>query len=320
MTPYYILSINGGGVRGIISIVFLCKLEAYLQNFNPDFKIYDFFDTYTGTSMGALSIAYMVGKNKTPNELKTFFLNNIRTIIKKDRRDLLFDIYQTQPKYSGALKTAFINDALGNIAYSAIGKHMVITAYDVEKQKLKIFNSAKVNPALLTSDVVNASSAAPCYYPCVYVPNCHNRTDPIDNSWFLDGGLCGNNSTMSAVTEVINTSAKNRQIVIINVGSGYKTRVINGWKSEKNGFFQWVKEGVLMDYRQGNMVEQQAENMFGECYINIDEELPDNVKYVPDDDSNLDVLVTIGEHWWEINQYKFENFFQLGVTPDEQLA
>lgn len=59
---FTILSIDGGGIRGLIPVKVLAELERELQRDNPDKKLYEYFDLICGTSTGAiLAIAIALG-------------------------------------------------------------------------------------------------------------------------------------------------------------------------------------------------------------------------------------------------------------------
>jgi len=314
MRPFYILSINGGGVRGLIVMAFLRKMEAFLKEKNPDFEIYDFFDMYAGTSIGALIVAEFLVHRKKPDNIIGFFNENIDRIMLKDVWDKIFGKFQTQPMYSGEVKAQTLKESFGEHKFADFApKPVVVTAYDIGRRTVRIFNSLKVNKDLLTREVVDASSAAPCYYPCVYVKNCNDKTDDIDNSWFLDGGIYANNPTMCALMEIKDSLPANRPIIVLNIGTGYKLPGVNGWKAQNYGAYQWAMEGILTVPDSSLIVNQYTKLYIGEeNYINIDGNLPENVSDSADDNSpeNVNYLNSIGEHWWELNKGKFENFFR----------
>ncbi|CAO2146598.1 unnamed protein product [Urochloa humidicola] len=78
-----ILSIDGGGIRGLIPATIIAFLEAKLQELDgPDARIADYFDVIAGTSTGALltSMLAVPGENNRPlfaaKDLNTFYLEN----------------------------------------------------------------------------------------------------------------------------------------------------------------------------------------------------------------------------------------------------
>ena len=58
-TKTRILSIDGGGIKGIVPAVVLNHLEKYLKQLsnNPNARIIDYFDLFSGASTGAIIIA-----------------------------------------------------------------------------------------------------------------------------------------------------------------------------------------------------------------------------------------------------------------------
>jgi len=94
-----ILSIDGGGIRGLIPATIIAYLEAKLQELDgPDARIADYFDVIAGTSTGALLTSMLAApdENNRPlfaaKDLNTFYLDNGPNIFpqKKYRNAVLF--------------------------------------------------------------------------------------------------------------------------------------------------------------------------------------------------------------------------------------
>ncbi|RLM59107.1 patatin-like protein 1 [Panicum miliaceum] len=78
-----VLSIDGGGIRGLIPATILARLEAQLQEKDgPDARIADYFDVVAGTSTGGLIAAMLTapGKDNRPlfaaKDISQFYLEN----------------------------------------------------------------------------------------------------------------------------------------------------------------------------------------------------------------------------------------------------
>ncbi|MBF0556537.1 MAG: patatin-like phospholipase family protein, partial [Nitrospirae bacterium] len=96
--PKRILSLDGGGVRGIITLNFLEKIEHILgQRYKrDDFRLCDYFDLIGGTSTGAL-IAALLSIGKSVGEIKDKYLNLGWKIFKKRQVKMWKSLFDEQP-------------------------------------------------------------------------------------------------------------------------------------------------------------------------------------------------------------------------------
>jgi patatin-like phospholipase/acyl hydrolase len=72
--PYRLLALDGGGIRGLITLVVLVRLEELLAKAwnDPDFRLCQFFDCIGGTSTGSI-IATGLARGMSAKELLTFY-------------------------------------------------------------------------------------------------------------------------------------------------------------------------------------------------------------------------------------------------------
>jgi patatin-like phospholipase/acyl hydrolase len=80
--PKKLLAIDGGGIRGLIAVEFLARIEALLrQKFGrPDLVLADYFDYVAGTSTGAI-IATAVSLGFDTTKMRDFYLTGARTML-----------------------------------------------------------------------------------------------------------------------------------------------------------------------------------------------------------------------------------------------
>ena len=307
--PFFILSCDGGGVRGQATISFLLHLEKHMQTIDPDFCIYKKFNMFAGTSIGAfISMLYAL-KRKTSQEIHDMFNNDTyQTIMDKSVWDKAVGIVQMNPKYDGNGKTKVIDNYLGNIKFDDTGdKHLIVPTYNITKRTTKIFYSGTCDSDLLAKDVANATSAAPCYFPCVQIQYCNEKHESKTADWFIDGGMVANNPTMCAISHAYNLlRGTGRKIVVINVGTGYYNKSICGERAENYGGIEWLLHDIIGISMDQTLVNQQAGLLLQDHnYVNVNSELID----VSDDidncsDDNIKKLNALGELWW--NKYKDE--------------
>ncbi|KAK7380981.1 hypothetical protein VNO78_33507 [Psophocarpus tetragonolobus] len=205
-----ILSIDGGGIRGIIPATVFAK--------DPTTSLADYFDVIAGTSTGGL-ISVMLSAPKssdanrpvlTPPEIIQFF---------KDNDPKIFDegSWTSCPVYDGKYLKNITRDLLKGTRLSQSLTKLVITSFDDKKIKPITFSSYKLKsePYLnaTLSDISLATSAAPSYLPRHQFENNGYQFSMID------GAMAANNPAMVAVSEVMQHSEQ-KQIMLLSLGTG----------------------------------------------------------------------------------------------------
>ncbi|WVY90543.1 hypothetical protein V8G54_036057 [Vigna mungo] len=216
-----VLSIDGGGIRGIIPGVLLAFLESELQKLDgADARLADYFDVIAGTSTGGLVSAMLTAPNKNnrplyaAQDIKKFYLkyspkifpqhspwNPIATV-RKFARTL------TGPKYDGKYLHKRIREELGDTKLEHALTNVVIPAFDIKHLQPTIFSRCQVEkrPELngLLSDICISTSAAPTYLPAHYFETKTQHGHVIGKFDLIDGGVVANNPALVAMAEVSN--------------------------------------------------------------------------------------------------------------------
>lgn len=298
----YILSISGGGIRGVIVAQFLRRLEFYLGK-----SLYDKFDFYAGTSTGSMivsSIAYekMSGRQLT-NKLYNF--ENANKIMDKSLMDDLFGIVQCGPKYTNkGLKEVLDANTDPNNKIKDTEKDVIISAFDIENFKPIIFKSFddKFN-SISVKDAVCSSSAAPCYYPTY-----HSKKEDL---WCIDGGVFSNCPADCAYAEALKLYGKDEDIRILSIGTGYNHTKGIGKESQGFGGPEWIVHGDLIDVffkapqKAVNYKMKVFSEALGHKYIHIDGLLEKEHSSMDDTSKeNIEYLKMVGNLWFE--KYKDE--------------
>ncbi|CAA6674816.1 unnamed protein product [Spirodela intermedia] len=204
-----ILSIDGGGVRGIIPATIIAFLEKELQ----DAKIADYFDVIAGTSTGAAK------------DIKDFYLENCPKIFPQiggplaGIRQLINGI--TGPRYDGKYLHKLIREKLGSVKLGDTLTNVLIPAFDIRNLQPTVFSSSEakngncLNATL--SDVCISTSAAP--------PTCREFN-------LIDGGVAANNPALLAIRDMTKeTRRKNpevgnseqldlKKVLLVSLGTG----------------------------------------------------------------------------------------------------
>ncbi|KAK7844402.1 patatin-like protein 2, partial [Quercus suber] len=140
-----VLSIDGGGIRGIIPGTLLGFLESKLQEFDgPNARIADYFDVVAGTSTGGLVTAMLTApdKDKRPmyaaKDIINFYLENCPKIFPQSRQKNFVSSVTSffgavvGPKYDGKYLRSLTNELLGNLTVKQTLTDVIIPTFDIK--------------------------------------------------------------------------------------------------------------------------------------------------------------------------------------------
>ncbi|POO02766.1 Patatin-related protein [Trema orientale] len=240
-----ILSIDGGGIRGMIPAVVLECLESHLQELDgKDARLADYFDLITGTGTGGLITAMLTAPNdnKRPlyaaKDIVPFYHEHSPKIFPQSTGFLGSVVSTMQdlisPKYDGIYLHSLLRKLLGTTRLNETLTNVVIPTFDIKKLQPTIFSSymARTQKALdaLLSDICISTSAAPTYLPAHYFTNNdeHRKTEEFN---LIDGGVVANNPTLVAISEITQAIIKNNpdftkiklkdfSFLVISIGTG----------------------------------------------------------------------------------------------------
>ncbi|CAL5084111.1 unnamed protein product [Urochloa decumbens] len=168
-----VLTIDGGGIRGIIPGTILAFLEKKLQELDgADARLADYFDYIAGTSTGGLITAMLAApdKDKRPlfsaKKINEFYMENgPRIFPQRSWPDLVNTLIEIKgPKYDGKFLRSKIQSLLGTTRMHETLANIVIPTFDVKNLQPTIFSTfdAQTMPLkdALLSDVCISTSAA----------------------------------------------------------------------------------------------------------------------------------------------------------------
>ncbi|OQU80645.1 patatin-like protein 2 [Sorghum bicolor] len=266
-----VLSIDGGGVRGIIPATILAFLEEKLQELDgPDARIADYFDVVAGTSTGGLLTAMLTApdQNGRPlfdaKNLAQFYIDHSPKIFPQ-KNWILSKIASTLrmvrgPKYDGKYLHSLLRQYLGDMRLDKALTNVVIPTFDIAFLQPTIFSSfeLKHRPSknALLADITISTSAAPTFFPAHYfeTKDEDGKTRAFN---LVDGGLAANNPTLCAMSQVTQDiilgdddffpvkPTDYGKFMVISVGCGsnrdqrYSAKAAAKW-----GIFNWlIKDG-----------------------------------------------------------------------------
>jgi len=285
-----ILSLDGGGIRGIIPATIIKYAENYLNEKAPGTTIADHFDFVAGSSTGGiLSCIYLTPEDSdkrnakfTAAEALDFYEKegyNIFNASKLNEFQRLWGLLNAtnyDPKY---IESLFLK-RFGETKMSELLKPCLITTYNMKTKSAYFFTSNEETEKreFYVRDVARSTSAAPTFFPPAKIknlaPNPDAAKDP-DKMINLDGGVFANNPLMCAFAEVRNTDFKHRgfnkdekptvndmQILSIGTGGG-EFKLKNKKNSESWSVIKWAKNipNIMMD-GSVDTVDYQMKELF----------------------------------------------------------
>ena len=315
--PTRILSIDGGGIRGVIPGQILVVLEQKLQSKtgNPNARIADFFDLIAGTSTGGILTCLYLAPEEPTGILasKPRFSAQEAVELYLERGDDVFDASvwhkiksgtgMLDEKYPAAGLEELLVDYLNDLRLSQLINPCLITSYDIKRRRAHFFtqHDAKLRDAkdFLVREVARATSAAPTYFEVARVKSLTRVTYPL-----IDGGVFANNPALCAYAEArqFPTQPTAKDMVVLSLGTGvvkkaYEYKLAKDW-----GLLQWVKPVLdIMMSGVSETVDFQLQQIFDAAgkpgnYLRVEPELG-NASPEMDDVSreNLDALREAGQ-------------------------
>lgn len=258
MTKFQILSLDGGGIRGLFSAAVLANLE-------EDYKISltDHFDLIVGTSTGGI-IALGLGKGMKAREIMEFYVKFGPLIFPPNvlkSNALKFCRWMIRQKYSNRPLQEALKQCFGDARMADSIRPLVIPSYNIGEDDLYLFKTPH-HPNFRRDwkvplwKVAMATSAAPTFFPVF---------KGIDNLRLADGGVCANNPAMVGIVEAL----KRFEIPLSSIhvcSIGTTDDLVGRPKSFDNaGVFKWLKnDGVQVFMRgQSQMTHAHAQFFIG---------------------------------------------------------
>jgi len=235
--PYTILSIDGGGIRGLIPAVVCAELEAATGT-----PISDMFDMIVGTSTGSILATGLArpGDGGEPywcaSDTVDIFHEDGPDIFDAGALGSLDDA--VDPRYSLSQLQKPLERRIGPYGLHEARTRVVAPAYDLKGRRPIIFDSeASKHSSSMRVTAANAalaSSAAPSYFPPVEVQL------GAETAYCVDGGLYAANPVMIGISRALERHALD-DLFVVSLGTGDSDASIPLGDAEGWGALQWAK-------------------------------------------------------------------------------
>ena len=231
-----VLSIDGGGVRGIVPASLLSKLEELASQ--PCWKI---FDLIVGTSTGGL-LGALLATGRSASDSVEFYRRDAAKIFGRNFLEDIDRLGLLESKYGSTGISEVLEATFGDTLLCSAKTKLMLTSFDLQKQDTHFFKSWKDQVATMV-DACRATSAAPTYFP--------------PSGVLIDGGVACNNPTMCGCAESC-TLWPHEEYRVLSLGTGAPPP--SSFHAPRlSGIFGWLPEinEVLLNAPLG-MVPYQA--------------------------------------------------------------
>ena len=287
METVRVLTIDGGGIRGIIPAVVLAEIERRAKK-----PTHELFDLIVGTSTGGI-IALGLTKPEEGNGRPEHSAADASALYEKEgknifKRSLWHRVAALenllQEKYPDAGLMAALDEYLGDTRLADALTEVLVPAYDLEHRQAFFFRSSKAETDdsynFLMRDAARATSAAPTYFEPLGLDGIAGD----DNSTYslVDGGVYANNPAMCGFIEARVRHPEARRFVVLSLGTGEQMRPIHQEEAENWGLINWARpilgvvfDGVsdTVDYQLNQMLSSATSPFPGSRYLRIQPQL-----------------------------------------------
>jgi patatin-like phospholipase/acyl hydrolase len=301
-----ILSIDGGGIRGIMPAMVLAEIERRAGK-----RIAELFDLIAGTSTGGI---LALGLSKPDEAGKPQYKAEYLIQLYREKGSTIFstNLWDKITNAVGFVDEMYDAKGIESVLEFYFGQaelkdaltYLLITAYGIENRSAWFFKSKKAQEDgeynFFMRDVARATSAAPTYFEPVKIQSI--QKSPLHDYYALvDGGMFANNPAMCAYVQARNTFPA-EEIMLVSLGTGTQFKPIYHKEAKDWGKIGWASTviDILFDGSSAT-VHYQLDNLLNSSnqakrYFRFDEALDDKHNALDNaTDENIQYLINLSE-------------------------
>lgn len=293
MAKYRVVSIDGGGIRGLVTTILLQRIIATpgLEN------LFGTIDLVAGTSTGGL-LALGIAHQLDLQRIRDVYIEKGPKIFADSWLDDLVDLGKIRgADYDIKPLRRELKDLFGDATLGSLRKRVLITAFDLDNEspkaeertwKPKLFHNfpgPSSDRGALAADVGLYTSAAPTYFPSV--------------DGYIDGGVYASNPAMCALAQTQDARYRPtpslNEVFLLSLGTGTSLQYIKG-NYHDWGYAQWVKPliNLMLDGTAG-IADYQCSQILGDRYHRLAPVFPAGTTVPMDDIDKIPYLIEFAE-------------------------
>jgi len=287
MPKFKILSIDGGGLRGIVPLIILQEIEKRTGK-----KAHQLFDMMVGTSTGGL-ISSCLTIRKSKDSIEPMY--SVDDLIKmySDYAHIIFptptSFGKILDKLTNLWHPEFSDKGIKEVLHKFISDQkitesmlpIIVPTYDLSSNKPVLFKTSEAvgDPSADARifDICMATSSAPTYLPAYSFDYKGNKLIAID------GGVYANNPTMTAIAELSKygrsgfykksdgSNVSMEDVSVLSLGTGSYTGSITLENAVKWGQLQWIQviSDIMMKGVNQTTDYEAAELIYNNQYLRL---------------------------------------------------
>ena len=308
-----VLSLDGGGIRGLVPATILSAFEKRIGNLSKKFHL------VAGTSTGGI-LASGIASGFDTKKMVSLYRDNGATIFPEKSLGDLATLggakYEAGP-LEGVLAKTFGKTTLADLSMDAM-----LTSYDMTTREPKVFKTWKargydeLDPSsenFRIVDACRATSAAPTYFLPAQIRNANGKQFTL-----IDGGVFANSPAMMAYVAARRLYPLADRYVVVSIGTGALTKPIPYDEAAGWGAVGWIKPLIdIMFSGMEGTVEYELNQLFPDVVqLRLQTSL-EGVSQVMDDTSpkNIEDLQKAALRTVEANKAKIDNICKILNEP-----
>ncbi|MDZ8092950.1 MAG: patatin-like phospholipase family protein [Nostoc sp. DedQUE05] len=331
---FKILSLDGGGIRGVVSVQMLKEVESRIQA-TYGLELHQYFDMITGTSTGSI-IAAGLAKGLNTTQLLKLYETKAEQIFPQPRNfekpwRFVRNIFSPKYSHDGLEKALEDESALGETKIGEITNTiLLILAYDMRYRNTTFFTNlhpdlgARWYDGIPLKDICISSASAPTFFP---PRELKASNEQVFGKWsfpHIDGGVCANNPSLAAISQALKVSRspklslkdkkkynlenlKLEDISVLSIGTGRSANPFEYEQIKKWHTLNWVERlvDVFME-PTGEINSTICQNILGGFesghYLRLDFDLNERYKPLANEDYKM-TRTLIEKKYQRKNQY-----------------
>lgn len=270
MSPFHVLSLDGGGIRGVLTASILERLEAGMPGLLNEVNL------IAGTSTGGI-LALALASGMSPTEVREMYERLGNKVFKDSLWDNLKDLGGARgAQYSNTYLKEELTNTFGSMTLNELKTTVLISSFDLDNEATSFGKVRSWKPKYFHNfpgedsdghekvvDVALYTSAAPTYFPVYH--------------GYVDGGVVSNNPSMCALAQALEAGTgkqKLRDVRILSIGTGVNPRFLTAVDDDW-GFVQWGPHviSLMMEGSMG-LADYQCRQLLHDHYLRINPVLP----------------------------------------------